>query len=237
MPTCSPAAREIATLSQKILAHRLVVLTGASGTGKTSLLQAGVGPRLGTDWRMITIRPFRDPQGEARRVLQLLAPDLPPTARLSELLLAAEATSVPRLVVIFDQFEELFLYSGEQTRQEFVRQIAECIMHSDLDTRFVVIVRDDAFVRLGVFEAQLPAIFHNTFVLQPLEQDQAQQAVLEPLHRLGLDIDPGLLAQIVRDLAQQRADDQTGRSTATANRPGSTLRRDVAAWGHTHHSG
>ena len=138
-----------------------------------------------------------------------MAPDLPPTATLSDLLLAAETTSEPRLVVVFDQFEELFLYSGEQARQEFVRQMAECITHSDLDTRFVVSVRDDAFVRLGAFEAQLPEIFHNTFILQPLEQDQALQAVLEPLHRLGLDIDPDLLDQIVRELAQQKADGQT----------------------------
>lgn len=202
-------SQEITSLSQKILAHRLVVLTGASGTGKTSLLQAGVGPGLGAGWRMVTIRPFRDPLGEAQHALRPLAPDLPPAASLQELLLAAEKTAEPRLILFFDQFEELFLYSGEQARHEFVRQLADCVAHGDLDTRFVISIRDDYFVRLGTFEAQLPEVFHHTFILQPLEREQAVQAVLAPLHRLGLDIDAELLDRIINDLAQQKANGQT----------------------------
>lgn len=200
---------EIATLSQKILAHRLVVLTGASGTGKTSLLHAGVGPNLGSDWRMVTVRPFRNPLDEARRALQPLAAVAAPAASLKDLLLAAETAIEQRLVVVFDQFEELFLYSGEQTREDFVQQLAECVSHADLDTRFVISVRDDYFVRLGAFEGELPGIFHNVFILKPLEREQAHRAVLEPLHRLGLDIDASVLNLIIRELGQQKTNGQT----------------------------
>jgi hypothetical protein len=62
---------------------------------------------------------------------------------------------------------------------------------------------------LGALEGDLPEIFHNVFILRPLERDQALQAVLEPLHRLGLDIDAEVLNQVIQELNQPKGDGQT----------------------------
>lgn len=199
--------QEITTLSQKILAHRLVVLTGASGTGKTSLLLAGVLPRLRAEgWRMIQVRPLGDPFAALQRALAPLSGDLPAETGLRERILAAEAATDERLVVAFDQFEEFFIRLGPQAQSGFIAQLAPCLSDPEVDTRFVLSLRDDFFLRLGGFEPQVPGIFHNVFVLNRLRREQALAAVIEPLEKVGIELQPGLVERIVDDLDEQGID-------------------------------
>jgi len=192
---------EIENLSQKILAHRLVVLTGASGSGKTSLLQAGVYPRLGANrWRLLHVRPLGDPLGELQRALASVAGEDASAAILPEMVIQAETTVEERLVVILDQFEEFFRQSGAEARNTFMTQFAPCLSDPEIDTRFVLSLRDDYFLRLGELEDQVPAIFRNVFVLNRLTPEQALVAILEPLRQAGIEIEGGLPEQIVRDL-------------------------------------
>ncbi len=199
--------QEITLLSQKTLAHRLVVLTGASGTGKTSLVQAGVGPRLAAEgWRTLVIRPLGDPLAAMQRGLAPLAGDLPPDAALIERLRRAEAASKERLVLVLDQFEEFFTRLGADAQASFVSQLAPCLSQDDIDTRFVLSLRDDYFLRLGSLENQLPGVFRNVFILQRLTRDQAIAAVVEPLRRLGIEIEEGLARRIAGDLDKEGVD-------------------------------
>lgn len=203
--------QEITLLSQKALAHRLVVLTGASGTGKTSLVQAGVGPRLAAEgWRTLVIRPFGDPTlaplGAMGRALAPLAGDLPPDATLTDGLRRAEAASKERLVLVLDQFEEFFTRLGADAQAAFLAQLSPCLNEGDLDTRFVFSLRDDYFLRLGSIERHLSGIFRNVFILQRLGRDQAIAAVVEPLRRLGIEIEEGLAQRIAGDLDKEGVD-------------------------------
>lgn len=198
--------QEILLLSQKIRAHRLVVLTGASGTGKTSLLQAGVLPRLaGEGWRSITVRPGGDPQAALGQSLAL-ADGPAASSDLRTLVAAAEAASNERLIVVLDQFEEVFQRLGPQALAGFAAQLSPCLTDPDLDTRFVVSLREDFFPRLSAFQAQVPEIFHNAFVLNRLTREQALAAIVEPLRRLDIGLDDGLAEQIAKDLDKNGID-------------------------------
>lgn len=201
---------EITLLAQKILAHRLVVLTGASGVGKTSLLRAGVAPRLGQQWRIVFIRPLGDPFATVRDSLLKIADNQPVGTTLAQQINAAEKSTQERLVFVFDQFEELFMHSGEQTCRDFMAQLAPAILDPDSGSRFVISLRDDFFIQLGAFENQIPSILYSVFILRRLEHPQALQAVLGPLAKTGLEIEPGLAEDIVRVLEQQRADNKPG---------------------------
>ncbi len=199
--------QEIKLLSQKVLAHRLAVLTGASGTGKTSLVQAGVEPRLAAEgWRTFVIRPLGDPLAAMQHSLAPLAGDLPPTATLVERLRRTETASKERLVLILDQFEEFFIRLGADAQAAFISQLAPCLNENDLDTHFVLSLRDDYFLRLGALENQLPGVFHNVFILQRLTREQAIAAVVEPLRRLGIEIEEGLAQRIAGDLDKEGVD-------------------------------
>lgn len=199
--------QETSILVQKILAHRLVVLTGASGTGKTSLLLAGVLPRLAAEgWRMIHIRPLGDPFAALQRALAPLSGDLPAETGLRDLILTAEAATDERLVVALDQFEEFFLRLGPGAQGAFIAELAPCLSDPEVDARFVISLRDDFFLRLGPFETQVPEIFHNVFVLNRLQREQALAAVMEPLEKVGIELQPGLAERIVGDLDEQGID-------------------------------
>lgn len=203
--------QESTLLSQKVMAHRLVVLTGASGTGKTSLVQAGVGPRLAAEgWRTIVVRPFGDPSltplAALGRALAPLAGDLPPDAALVEPLRRAEAASKERLVLVLDQFEEFFTRLGSDAQTSLIAQLSPCLSQDDIDTRFVLSLRDDYFLRLGSLENQLDGVFRNVFILQRLTRDQAITAVVEPLRRLGIEIEEGLAQRIGGDLDEEGVD-------------------------------
>jgi hypothetical protein len=199
--------KEITSLSEKILAHRLVVLTGASGTGKTSLLLAGVGPRLAAeDWRMVLARPLDDPFTALQRALAPLSGDLPAETTLRGLLLAAETATDERLVVVLDQFEEFFMRLGSEAQNSFIAKLAPCLADPEVDARFVLSLRNDFFLRLGAFEAQMPEIFYNVFVLNRLRHEQALEAVLEPLRQVKIELELGLAERIVNDLDERGVD-------------------------------
>ena len=199
--------QEITTLSQKILAHHLVVLTGASGTGKTSLLLAGVQPRLADEsWQMVHARPLGDPFAALQHALYPLSGDLPTETSLRDLVLAAEVAIDQRLVIALDQFEEFFLRLGPEAQNAFMAQLAPCLSDPEIDTRFVLSLRDDFFLRLGAFEEQIPGIFHNVFVLHRLRREQALEAVMKPLKQVEIELEPGLAERIVGDLDEQGID-------------------------------
>ena len=199
--------QEIETLSQKIQAHRLVVLTGASGTGKTSLLLAGVQPRLAAEsWRMVHVRPLGDSLAALQRALAPLSGDLPAETSLRDLVLTSEVATDERLVIALDQFEEFFLRLGPKAQNAFIAQLAPCLSDLEIDTRFVLSLRDDFFLRLGAFEGQVPGIFRNVFVLNRLRREQALDAVMEPLKQVEIELEPGLAERIVGELDEQGVD-------------------------------
>jgi hypothetical protein len=204
---------EIEELSQKILAHHLVVLTGASGTGKTSLLQAGVGLRLaGNGWRTVFARLLDDPLSDLRHALEpwICAAPLESAsdraADLRSLVLAAEAATQERLVIVFDQFEDIFFRLGPQAQTAFIAQLAPCLTDLQVDTRFVLSLREDFLSRLTTFGLQIPDILHNVYRLERLSREQALAAVLKPLKVVGFEMESGLADRIVTELDRQGID-------------------------------
>ena len=117
--------QEQVLLTSLIHAHRLVVLYGASGVGKTSLLLAGILPALKetTDlYEILHIRTLDDPAMTIRRTITRLLPEiaLPHDGPL-DLFLAEAAKSWGRtLVIIFDQFEAFFERFSAGQRQAFI---------------------------------------------------------------------------------------------------------------------
>ena len=111
---------EIEQLLNLLAVERFVVVTGTSGSGKSSLVQAGVIPilrsglatDLAADWTIVVIRPSRGPLERLRELLG--APDL--FAKPTDLLSFARQKLAPggRLLVVVDQFEEIFDYRRDK---------------------------------------------------------------------------------------------------------------------------
>jgi len=196
---------------------RFLAVVGPSGSGKSSVLKAGLIPRVrrgalpGSErWLIADLVPGPDPFGELRAALLRAGPRT--TAGLDELTTdpAALSGSVERLLpdggsellLVIDQFEELFTMAGEEERERFLASLRHAVGEPRL--RLVIALRADFYdwpLRYREFGALLEAGQANVHPLSPTE---LEQAITRPAHAVGVALEPGLVAGIVADAAAHR---------------------------------
>jgi len=181
--------REIGTLVEQVLFRRSVVYTAPSGTGKTSLLRAGLCPRLaalGVECVYVACHG-REPPDLAREIW----PEGETAAAAAALRIEAEGK---RLVVVVDQVEAPLASAGfANALRELERATAK------LELGVVFSVREDVLASLlAQLENQ-----HNVLRLGPLTVDAAREAIVGPLIERRVMIEEPLLAALLADL--QRA--------------------------------
>ncbi len=199
--------REIQRLLDHIQNRRFTVLHGASGVGKTSLLNAGIIPALPDDKvpLYLELSPMRIESPLAIQLYNVItdrtpSDELPVSADLTlrQLLLAARVALKDKMLVIFlDRFESFFLYSPPDTRRRFVRQLDEC---RHLPVRFVVSIRKEFFSDLSELEQTVPGLFRNHLKLEPLDEQEAHAAIVKPAAHFGVGFAPELVEELLDDL-------------------------------------
>jgi HEAT repeat protein len=226
--------RETQILCSLIHAHRLVLLYGASGTGKTSLLLAGAIPLLGgaipllggaipllggaipllggaiphlergePAYQTLYVRALEDPALVIRRAIRQRLPeaDLPEGGWLVDFLDAATNVWKGTLVIILDQFEEFFIRLSPQSRAVFISELGRLNDTSDVPVKVVISLREDWLALISEIEKRIPEVFSHKIRLLPLVREQAHQAITGPVERLKISYEPGLVEQLLDDLA------------------------------------
>jgi formylglycine-generating enzyme required for sulfatase activity len=206
---------EVNQLVQRIMAHRLTVLFGQSGVGKTSLINAGVIPRLEEKgYISLYLRVLREPTASIKQaVLQLGQGDISPSSDLYSFLEQALCSSSSilhsPLVIFLDQFEEFFVRLGKATRAAFAEELAACLRF-DLDLRFVLSLRGDYLGRLHSWARvsdQVPQLpddpLLNRFCLENLNTEKARLAITQPAQAFKLRYEDELLETLLDDLEQE----------------------------------
>ena len=194
----------------EILSTRLLVLFSPSGSGKTSLIQAGVRPQLEKlGYKTIYTRMENEPipslchavAGELDIPVGTVCGQQPD---LHDFLKQAAAQAGKPLVIFLDQFEEFFIVYRDRPdlRAEFVRQAARIRQDDSLHVFLVLSLREDYFASLHEFSEAIPSIFQNNanIRLKPFSDEAARRAVEEPLKAVGFSIEEGLTDLLVRDL-------------------------------------
>ncbi|MFE7860045.1 AAA family ATPase [Streptomyces sp. NPDC057403] len=198
----------------------LVMLVGASGAGKSSLLNAGLvnavrGGALGGESEgqtVLQLLPGADPLGELTRRIPELAEAVASGARPEAVREAVaawarrEAPSAARPVLIVDQFEETFtLCADETTRRTFVRVLHAACSPSGPDALAPVLVvlgiRADFYEQCLAHPELADALQHRHMVLGPLTATELREAVTGPAKAVGLELEPGLAELIVREVS------------------------------------
>ncbi|MFI6102356.1 hypothetical protein ACIA8G_42975 [Lentzea sp. NPDC051213] len=191
--------RERATkaLLARLNENGITMLVGASGAGKSSLMKAGVLPRLSKD--AIVISPGTDPLKE----FALHVPELILTlekAAGSEMLLdlAHEVQlAVGDRVVIVDQFEEAFTLGGDENR---LRIFVQALHAAAEKTAVVLGVRADFYARCLDFPELAEALQDRQMVLGAMTAGEVRDAVANPAKAAGLQLEAGLVDLMLRDL-------------------------------------
>ena len=205
--------REIQILLSDVIINRLVVLFAKTGTGKTSLINAGVIPLLrDREYEPFFIRVRKDPIESARDVL-IKHPKLRGMGgeTLCDLLGEARRLLSGPIVLFFDQFEEFFIYylkeraTAKQARQ-FISDVAEIYKDRSRGIHFIFSMREEWFVEMDHFRDEIPTIFHNdsNLRLRPFDARQAGVAILCPARKAGVNIEWRLLLSLIRDLSRDK---------------------------------
>jgi len=189
--------RETKELYRLLVLNPVVVLFGKSGTGKTSLLQAGVSPLLHERLlRPVKLRLNDTAKPVSRQIweqfdegdyLPLGTPDqlsLLEYCRRFDCVSGGEAMSP---VLLLDQFEELFTLYAElpEQRERFIGQLAELLNAQAANAgapnvRVVISIRSDFLYLLDRLSTRIPAILRCRYELRPLDEVNARRAIAAP---------------------------------------------------------
>jgi hypothetical protein len=217
-------------LLQRILTHPLVVVVGPSGSGKSSVVQAGLLPRLRREgwpnqtWEAVTFTPRENPfHSLAKELLPLIEPTKSTVEQMVEARSLAEALTeckIPlddpinaalkvvqtanRLLLVVDQFEELFTMSEERYRQLFIKSLVTTATHFDSPVTVVLTLRADFYGQAISLSRELSdCIQHGLVNIGPMTKGELRQVIEEPANRVGLSFEPGLVARLLKDVSDQ----------------------------------
>ncbi len=187
----------------------LLAVVGPSGSGKSSVVRAGLIPALRRGAlpelqgpTMVTMLPGTDPFD----ALAAAAGTTPPASdgvRWLVELLDRPAVSTP-LVLVIDQFEELFtLVADAASRWRFLDGLTVALDERSEMLRVVVTLRADFFDRPLGHPGVGRRMTAGMVVALPLTAEQLEAAATGPARRVGLALEPGLITELVADLAGQ----------------------------------
>ena len=178
--------REVRRLLEILKTSPLLCVVGSSGCGKSSLVRAGLVPRLrdgglgdGADRRVCVLRPGAHPLAAL--------PSRPDPGRHD--------------VIVVDQLEEVFtLCDDERERERFFASLLHAASTSGRETIVVLTIRADFFARCAEYPELAQRMAGSCALVEPMLDDELCQAIEQPARRAGLRLEPGLVQTIIDDV-------------------------------------
>ena len=210
----------LARFVENTATNRLLAIVGPSGSGKSSLVKAGVLPALrqGTlsdseKWYIASMTPGGAPIQRLESALLSIASTAPENL-INELKTDPRGLvkAVNRLigedggqVVLFiDQFEEIFtLVVDEAERNQFIQLLVTATMDTASHLRIILTLRADFYDRPLHYDEFGRIIQSQTHVVLPLGRSELERAIVMPSERAGVKIEPQLVTSIVADVREE----------------------------------
>jgi len=207
----------------------LPVIVGASGSGKSSVVRAGVIPALkrgepladgssppagSADWPIHVLTPTTQPLESLATALTRDAESITATATLTEDLRLDRRTlhfyarkllaraSAQRLLIVVDQFEELFtVCKNEAARRAFIDNlIYASAPDTDGPTVVILIFRADFYAHCAQYDNLRVAVSKHQEFVGPMNATELRRSIEEPAKQGGWDLEPGLVEALLKDV-------------------------------------
>ncbi|MBW4617266.1 MAG: SUMF1/EgtB/PvdO family nonheme iron enzyme [Desmonostoc vinosum HA7617-LM4] len=198
-----------------------LAVLGVSGSGKSSLLRAGLMYQLqqqrrlpGTEqWKIRIFTPSEQPLVSLATVF--LDEDATDIQRAEQLKIAQEAIASgatglarlikasrsPRALLIIDQFEEIFTICQSQIdRQQFIAILLGALKQAQEQLCIIFAMRDDFLGKCAAYHELTELIQANLVMVTPMSLEELQQAIREPAIKLGRKVEENLINTILQDL-------------------------------------
>lgn len=198
---------------------RFLAVLGPSGSGKSSVVRAGLIPALraghlpeSQHWEFLTLRPANQPFEQLASV-GLIHPE-------SGLKVAAEAwlaahPDKTRLLLVIDQFEEVLVSTPPEIRQKFIAELQQLLQATTVPVTLILTLRDDFYSRFLLEAADLAGWLEDGLVNTPpvLSQMDLWEMIKAPADEVGLRFQDGLVETLVADACQADQGKNQARST------------------------
>ena len=203
--------RVVAELVARLAGSTFVSVAGPSGSGKSSVVRAGLVPALrdgvlpaSDRWPVAVIRPGEHPGRELARALATVlpasetTPDAAPTAALDRLGVGE------RLVLVIDQFEETFTVAHDAgDRSAFLDGVVGLARDPQRRALVVVTIRADFYGRCAEHRGLADLLSTSSVLLGPMTGEELARAIEWPARAAGLRVEPELTAALVADVLEQ----------------------------------
>ncbi|HSJ86719.1 MAG TPA: BTAD domain-containing putative transcriptional regulator, partial [Anaerolineales bacterium] len=206
----------------------LSVVIGASGSGKSSLVRAGLIPALkkgstlldgtkppegSTDWQVHILTPTAHPLEALATELTRGDDSVMTTARFiddlaqeprSLALFFARGSTKHHTVLVVDQFEELFtLCRDEFEREAFIDNLLNLVSPGQSNTTLILTLRADFYAHLAQYPELREAVAQQQEYIGPMTAEELRLAIEEPARRGHWEFEPGLVDLILRDIGDE----------------------------------
>jgi serine/threonine protein kinase/DNA-binding SARP family transcriptional activator/WD40 repeat protein len=209
----------VGELLDAMATHRLVTVVGPSGVGKSSIVKAGLIPALragaiqGSDgWLITDMYPGSYPFEELESALMRVAVERPKSLieelerdergllRVSKQILPHDA----RLLLLIDQFEELFTLTGDDViRQRFMDALAMLVVDERSRVSVVLTLRADFFDRPLQHPLFGDLLRKGMVALTAPNDENLVEAVRKPAESVAVGFEPGLVERIIAEVHEQ----------------------------------
>lgn len=218
---------EIEEIAAKLLKNRFVAVTGAPGTGKSSLVMCGLLPYLknlteNEKWQFVIMKPGNNPFDNLCRSLveNLSNPDkkrLPVEEILkiltenpdgiSEIRRITATEENVKIVLFIDQFEELFRYGSPESgigtgplTSRFIHLLTNTITGNDPRFHLIITLRSDLISECSHYRSFTNMVNSSNFLLSGIQNENFRQIITGPLRNSGTEMDNELVDLLVNEL-------------------------------------
>lgn len=210
-------------LLDRVRQDNFLAIVGASGSGKSSVLRAGLlhqfqlGRKLSDSdrWEIHVLVPGKHPLQSL--ALGFVAPNASGTERAKQLADAEEligkgatglrqlvqASPASRVILVIDQFEESFTLCQDNTeRQQFFQCLLEGLAQTEAKLCLILAMRADFFGKCleQDYSGLAKQIQANLVAVTPMNREELRQAIVEPAKKTGLKVEPELVQEMLTDV-------------------------------------
>ena len=207
-------------LQEEVENKRFLAVVGASGSGKSSVVKAGLIPALWRgeipcpeNWYIVDMLPGERPLDELEVALtrvvadakvnlrEQLSRDSHGLLRVAEMILPDDGSE---LLLVIDQFEEVFtLVDDDATRLHFLQLLQEAVSSKRSRVRVIVTLRADYYDKPLQYPHFAELMRSRAEIALPPGAEELEQMIREPAKRVAVHFEDGLVSQIVSDVHYQ----------------------------------
>ena len=216
-------------IAGKLLRNRFVAVTGASGSGKSSLVLCGLIPKIRHlsskgegKWKILAIKPGNDPFGNLADsfVENFSNPELNKKSRdeilkllkdnpdgIADAIRILSPENKGKTLVFVDQFEELFRYGSPETgigtgadTSGFIDLLTNAITRDNPGVYLVVALRSDLIAECSHYRSFTNLVNNSNYLVSRMDRENFREAIVGPVKNAGADIDNDLVELLINEV-------------------------------------